>query len=302
MRLSAFAPVLTVAALTALAALATPAAADAPPAPRPRMLVLPLPHSHAVDPSIARAFDARLLVALDDTRRVVTVTPSEEPECTSTSCLASMGVAAGAALVVSMTAVHEPDGLTLFGTVVDTRTADAVRRIELTRIDPATLARAAPAELVPQIVAAGPAAAPAPRVSVLGVARPQSPFARAAVQAIQEGIAGYRTFKVVPLESTDRSTLTHRAELVITDLAVVDRRRGLCTWHDGVLVGTFSITDLSNGRAVFTRTVRLAESLRALTSTREEVLDALLEAAVADWVTAFHASGAEARLRRTPRP
>jgi hypothetical protein len=107
---------------------------------------------------------------------------------------------------------------------------------------------------------------------------------------------------VVPLESTDRSTLTHRAELVITDLAVVDRRRGLCTWHDGVLVGTFSVTDLSNGRAVFTRTVRLAESLRALTSTREQVLDALLEAAVADWVTAFHASGAESRLRRTARP
>lgn len=294
---------LSIISLLTVAALATPAVADAPPAPRPRMLVLPLPHSHAVDPSIARAFDARLLVALDDTRRVVTVTPNEEPECTSTSCLASMGAAAGAALVVSMTAVHEPDGLTLFGTVVDTRTADAVRRIELTRIDPATLARAAPAELVPQIVAAGPAAAPPPRThAVLGIARPQSPFARAAVQAIQEGISGYRTFKVVPLESTDRSTLTHRAELVLTDLAVVDRRRGLCTWRDGVLVGTFSITDLSNGRAVFTRTVRLAESLRALTSTREEVLDALLQAAVTDWITAFHASGAEARIRRTPRP
>ncbi len=290
-----------VVSILAVAALAAPAAADAPPPERPRILVLPLPPSHALDPAVARAFDARLLVALDDTRRVVTVTPSDEPECTSTSCLAAMGTAAGAAFVLSMTAVREADGLTLFGTLVDAQTATAARRIELARIEPANLARMAPAELVPQIVAAGVVAAPPARgPAVLGISRPATAHARAAVLAVHDRLSAYRTFKVLPLDGTDRSTLTHRAELVINELSVVDRRRGLCTWHDGSLVGTLAITDLATGRAVFTKTVRLAESQRALTSNRERVVDALLEAAVADWLGAFHASGLEARLRRAP--
>jgi hypothetical protein len=295
---------LAIASLLVVASLVAPAAADAPRPESPRglarILVLPLPPSQALDPAVARAFDARLLVALDDTRRVATVTPSEEPECTSTSCLAAMGTSAGAAFVLSLTAVREAGGLTLFGTLVDSQTATAARRIELARIDPARLARTAPAELVPQIVAGGVAAAPPPRgPAVLGVARPATAPARAAALAIHGRLAAYRTFTVLPPDGTDRSTLTHRAELVIDELSVVDRRRGLCTWHDGTLVGTLAIIDLSSGRAVFTRTVQLAESQRALTSNRARVVDALLEAAVGDWMTAFHASGIEARLRRS---
>jgi hypothetical protein len=274
--------------------------------------VLPLPPSSAVDAAIARAFDARLLVALDDTRRVATVTPDAEPECTSTSCLAELGTAAGAGLVLAMTVVREADGLTLFGTLVDARTATAARRIELARIAPASLARVAPAELVPQIVAAGPAGPAGPAAAsarrapaVLGMAPPASAAARGALLAIGDRLSAYRTFKVLPLGGADRSTLTHRAELVISELAVVDRRRGLCTWHDGTLTGTLSIVDLATGRAVFTRTVRLAESQRALTSSPDRVADALLGAAVADWIASFHASGIhafglEARLRRAP--
>ena len=297
-----------VVAAATLAALAAPAAAEAPQEDRPRddrprdsrprILVLPLPPSHAVDPSIARAFDARLLVALDDTRRVVTITPSEEPECTSTACLAAMGAAADAAFVLSMTAVLEADGLTLFGTLVDARRAEAARRIELARIDPANLARVAPAELVPQIVSTGATATPAARApAVLGISRPATPFARAAALAIHDRLSAYRTFRVLPLDGVDRSTPTHRAELVISELSVVDRRRHLCTWHDGTLVGTLSITDLSNGRVVFAKTVQRFDSQRALTSSRERVLDALLEAAVEEWAAAFHVSGIETRLR-----
>jgi hypothetical protein len=292
---------LAIASILVVASLG-PAAADAPRAERPRILVLPLLPSHALDPAVARAFDARLLVALDDTRRVLTVTPSEEPECTSTGCLAELGTAAGAAFVLSMTVIREADGLTLFGALVDARTATAARRIELARIDPANLARMAPAELVPQIVAAGVGAEPTRAPAVLGISRPDTAHARAAVLAVHDRLSAYRTFKVLPLDGTDRSTLTHRAELVISDLSVVDRRRGLCTWHDGTLVGTLAITDLSNGRAVFTKTVRLAESQRAVLSNRDRVVDALLEAAVADWMAAFHASGLEARLRRAPAP
>ncbi|HSK01802.1 MAG TPA: hypothetical protein VK932_11200, partial [Kofleriaceae bacterium] len=127
---------LAIASILVVASLAAPAAADAPrPGPPrgparilPRILVLPLPPSQALDPAVARAFDARLLVALDDTRRVVTVTPSEEPECTSASCLAAMGTGAGAAFVLSLAAVREAGGLTLFGTLVDAQTATAARR------------------------------------------------------------------------------------------------------------------------------------------------------------------------------
>lgn len=280
---------------------ATPPAPAPPAARMPRILVLPLPPSHAVDASIARAFDARLLVALDDTRRVTTTTPSDEPECTSTSCLAELGAVNSAELVLAMTVVREADGLTLFGTLVDTKTAAAARRIELSRIAPANLARVAPAELVPQIVAAGAAAPPARRgPAVLGMTPPAGGAARAALLAMGDRLSAYRTFRVLPLDTADRSPLTHRAELVISELDVVDRRRGLCTWHDGTLVGTLSIVDLATGRAVFTRTVRLADSQRALISNRERVIDALLEAAVADWTAAFHASGLEPRLRRAP--
>jgi hypothetical protein len=298
---SSLAPLLAAALLlwAALAALAAPAAADAPRPEPPRVLVLPLPPSHAIDPAIARAFDARLLVALDDTRRVATVTPSDEPECTSTSCLADLGAAAGAAFVLSMTVVREADGLTLFGTLVDARTAAAARRIELARIDPASLARTAPAELAPQIVAAGGIAPPAARgPAVLGIARPSTAAARAAALAIHDRLAAARTFRVLPLDGTDRSTLTHRAELVIDELSVVDRRRGLCTWRDGTLVGTFSIIDLAGGRAVFTKTVQLSDSQRAFLTSREQIADALLAAAVSDWITAFYSSGMESRLRR----
>jgi hypothetical protein len=293
---------LAIASILVAASLAGPAAADAPQPERPRILVLPLPPTHAVDPSIARAFDARLLVALDDTRRVVTVTPSDEPECTSTGCLAALGTAADAAFVLSMTVVRETDGLTLFGTLVESKTATAARRIELARIEPASLARTAPAEIVPQIVAAGVVAPPAARpAAVLGISQPATAEARTAALALHDRLSAYRTFKVLPLDGPDRSTLTHRAELAISELSVVDRRRGLCTWRDGTLVGTFSIIDLANGRAVFTKTVRLSDSQRALLVKREQVVDALLDAAVADWMAAFHASGVEARLRRSPK-
>jgi hypothetical protein len=197
--------------------------------------------------------------------------------------------------------VREADGLTLLGTLVDARTAAAARRIELARIDPASLARTAPAELVPQIVAAGGIAPPAARgPAVLGIARPQTAAARAAALAIHDRLAAARTFRVLPLDGTDRSTLTHRAELVIDELSVVDRRRGLCTWRDGALVGTFSIIDLASGRAVFTKTVQLFDSQRAFLTSREQIADALLATAVSDWITAFYSSGMESRLRRAP--
>src|SRR5687767_634525 len=71
-------------------------------AERTRVLVLPLPASGAVDADVARAFDARVLVALDDTRRVATVTPAVEPDCTTLTCLAALGIAEDAAQVLSL--------------------------------------------------------------------------------------------------------------------------------------------------------------------------------------------------------
>jgi hypothetical protein len=291
--------VLVLAAATARAAPSPPAPsppAPSPPpsSPPPRILVLPLPPATGLDPNVARTFDARLLVALDDTRRVVTATPADEPDCVTTSCLAELGAAAGAALVLSLSAVREDDGVTLFGTVVDAATKTAVRRVELDRVTELALAKQAPAALVPQIVGAPPGP------PVLGVA-PRgaggaggTDAARTAALAMTDQLAAMRAFKVLPLDGTDRSTLTHTAELTVRELTIDRRRHVLCTWFEGTLVGTFAITELATGRVVFTRTVTATARRRAHFSSRAEITDLLVAQAVGDWMAAFR----EARRAR----
>jgi hypothetical protein len=276
---------------------AAPAFADTKPAPAappppPRVLVLPLPPTQGVDANIARTFDARLLVALEDSKRIVTVTTEDEPECTTQKCLAAIGAAADAAFVLSLSVVREGEALSLFGTLIDTKTGATTRRIELPRVSAVGLAKSAPAELVPQIVGA-----PAGPV-VLGVVRPQVQEAQSAVVTLHERLANLRAFKVAPLDGADRSALTHRAEITFTELAINDRRRTLCDWHEGTLVGTFSITELSTGRVVFTKTVSVAEQRRTAFTSRGELVDIMLADAVEDWFTAFQRSGVVAQLAR----
>lgn len=261
--------------------------------PPPRILVLPLPPSPALDANVARTFDARLLVALDDSRRVVTVTPSEDPDCTEAGCLAELGAAAGASLVLSMSVVREDLGVTLFGTVIDVRTKVAVRRVELDRVTEVALAKQAPAALVPQIVGAPPGP------PVLGLAASGAAgggAARTAALAMTEQLAALRGFQVVPLDGSDRSTLTHTAELTIAELTIDRRRHVLCTWFEGTLVGTFAITELATGRVVFSKTVTATAMRRAHFSSRAEIADLLVAQAVGDWMAAFR----EAR-RTAPR-
>jgi hypothetical protein len=270
--------------ISILLAAATTAAAD-PPA-RPKVLVLPLAAPQTIGGNVARAFDARLLVALDDTRRVQTITHDEEPECTTMPCLAQLGVETGAAYVLSISAVREEAGLTLFGTLVDVKTATAWRRVELPRLAPAMLASAGPGELVPQILGIT-AAAP-----VLGFARPTGDPAIAATTEIADQLAALRAFKVIPPGGTDRSALTHRADLTLTELSIEEPRRHLCTWLDGKLVGTLAITELATGRVVFTKTVTIEASRRKHFTTRTQVAQLLVEGAVAQWITAFRSSSA----------
>jgi hypothetical protein len=254
-------------------------------AEKPKVLVLPLAPTHAIDAGTARTFDARLLVALDDTKRVQTITHDEEPECTTMKCLAALGTETGAAYVLAMSAVREDSGLTLFGTLVDVKTATAWRRVELPRVNPAMLSKVAPAELVPQILGLTPGPA------VLGFARPTDPAAVTATQVMAEHLGGLRAFKVIPVDGTDRSPLTHRADLVISELAIATPRRHLCKWLDGTLVGTFSVTDLSNGRVIFTKTAAIQVSRRAHFSSETEVADLLVGGAVEQWMTAFLQQG-----------
>jgi hypothetical protein len=249
--------------------------------PAQRILVLPLPPTPALDANVARTFDARLLVALDDSRRVVTVTPSDEPDCTTTACLAALEAAADAALVLSMSVVREDRGVTLFGTVVDVKTATAVRRVELDRVTEIALAKQAPAALVPQIVGAPPGP------PVLGIAAVGMGAAQTAALALTDQLAALHAFKVLPLDGTDRSTLTHTAELTVTELTIDHRRHLLCTWLEGTLIGTFAITELGTGRVVFTKTVTATARRRAHFSSRSEINDLLIEQAVGDWMAAF---------------
>jgi hypothetical protein len=260
------------------------AAADTP---KPKVLVLPLAATQAIDANAARTFDARLLVALDDTRRIQTITHDEEPECTTMKCLAALGVETGAAYVLSLSVVREDTNLTLFGTLIDVKTATAWRRIELPRVNPATLSKAAPGELVPQILGT-----PAQTAPVLGFARPTGAEALTAMTQVADNIAALKAFKVIPLDGTDRAQLTHRADLTVSELAIEEPRRHLCKWLDGKFVGTLAVTELATGRVVFTKTVTIEASRRAHFSSRTEIAQLLVDRAVADWMTAFRSSGA----------
>ena len=260
------------------------AAADTKPAPvKPKVLVLPLAPTQIVDANAARAFDARLLVALDDTGRVQTITHDEEPECTTLPCLATLGTQTGAAYVLQLAAVPEGSTLTLFGTLVDVKTATAWRRIELPKLSSATLAKAPP-ELVPQVLGS-------PGPTALTFSRPTSAAGVTAITALADQVTALRAFKVLSPDTQDRSAPTHRADLVFTQLDIAEPRHGICKWYEGTLTGTFSVVDLSNGRVVWSKTITEEASRRVHFSSRSEIVDLLVSQAVTDWMTAFRAAG-----------
>lgn len=249
-----------------------------------KVLVLPLAPTHAISVDVARAFDARLLVALDDTKRVTTITHDEDTECTTLPCLASLGGKLGAAYVLSLAVVPEGQTLTLFGTLVDVKTGTSWRRIELPKVSAATLAKTPP-ELVPQILGITPGP------TVLSWSKPVSVPGVTAATAIHDQLVALKSFKVIPIDGTDRATPTHRAELVIEELSIAEPRRMLCKWFDGRLVGTFSIVELSSGRVVWSKQVTQTTSKRVHFTTRADVIDEMIDGAVASWMSAFRASG-----------
>jgi hypothetical protein len=252
-------------------------------AEKPKVLVLPLAPTTAVDAGAARTFDARLLVALDDSRRVQTVTYDEEPECTTLKCLADLGTETGSHYVLSMSVVKEDGGLTLFGTLVDVKSGTAWRRIELPRIDATTLARNAPKEIVPQILGTTPSGAP-----VLAFAKPANDAGIEAARVIQDRVAATRAIEVAPFDgAANRATPTHRAEIVVSEFSIAETRPRICTWLEGRLVATFSVTELTTGRVVFTKAVDIQEARRKTFSSRVEVRDVLVARAVEDWLAAF---------------
>jgi hypothetical protein len=266
-------------------------------ADRSRVLVLPLPAGSSIDADVARAFDARMLVALEDTGKVTTLTPSEEPACTTLACLAEIGTAARADAVLSMSVLRESGGLTLFATLIDADTAAASRRAELTGLAAADVAKTAPTELARQITG-GARGTGATGAGVVGVVRPAKGTGRAAALAVADQLAALRTFTVVALDAkADRASLTHRADIAITDFAITKRRHHVRSYLDGVLVGTLTITDLADGTVVFTRSVNVTVSRRARYSSTAEVTALLVESAVNDWIAAFHGAGVEASLK-----
>jgi hypothetical protein len=267
-------------------------------ADRTRVLVLPLPAGSSVDADVARAFDARILVALEDTGAVTTLTPSEEPDCTTLACLAELATAARADSVLSMSVLRESEGLTLFATLVDAGSAAAARRTELTGLSAGDVAKTAPTKIAREITAGARSAATTGKGGVVGVMRPSGSTGRAAAVAIADQLAAMRTFTVVALGAKgDRANLTHKAEVSITDFSIVKRRHHVHRYLDGVLVGTLTITDLADGTVVFTNTVNVTVSRRARYSSTAEVTALLVESAVNDWISAFHGAGVEAHLK-----
>jgi hypothetical protein len=279
------APLRTSVIIATLVTLVGIARAEAPP-PKPRVLVLPLAPTRIVDLNAARAFDARLLVALDDTKRIQTLTHDEEQECTTLPCLAQLGARTGAAYVLSLAAVPEGQTVTLFGTLVDVKTATAWRRIELPRVQPAMLAKA-PAELVPQILGTTTNnVAP-----IVTFARPANASVGALTFALHDHLVALRAFKVIPLDGVDRSPPTHRVDVTITDLTIGESRPAICKWFEGSFAGTLSVTELSTGRVVWSKPVVTTASKRVHFSSRAEITDMMLGQAVIQWMDAFRAEG-----------
>src|SRR5438067_1752227 len=142
-----------------------------------------------------------------------------------------------------------------------------------------------------------PQVAPAkPKMLVLPL--PASPALDANVARTFDArlLAALKAFKIAPLDGSDRSALTHRVDLTFDDLSITDRRHTLCNWHEGNLVGTFTITELASGRVVFTKTATVAEQRRTAFTSRSELIDIMLADAVEDWTSALQRSGVLAQL------
>lgn len=256
-------------------------------ADRPTILVLPVAAGSVGD--AARAFDARLLVALQDTGRVTTVTAAEEPDCATPACLAQLATTSGASAVLSISAVKERARISLFAALIDAKTQTTTRRSELANLSAAQLASTAAVDVARDI--AGAPAGP----TVLGVIRPAQ--AQELGDAIAAQLAGLGTFQVVALDA-DRASLTHRADVAIAQFSLTERVHHVHHYLDGALIATLSITDLATRQVVFAKTVTVTASRRARKATRTEVAGALAADAVAQWMTAFRASGLEAQLQQ----
>lgn len=267
--------------LAMLLALLVPSIAAA----KTRVLVLPLPETDAVGADAAAAFDARLVVALDETGKVTALTPAEEPECVTTACLVSLGVEHDAEQVLSLSLLREDGGLTLFATLVDVGAANAARRTELTGLDAASLAKRAPAEL------ARWAGGARPTKIIVGVALPATGVPRDAALAFVDRLKA-RGIPTMALERReDRTSVTHRAEITVSALSIVKRRHRIHRYLDGVMTATVTITDVGTREVVFTKTANVTASKRARYSSTTEVAGLLVAAALDQWMDAFNVTG-----------
>jgi hypothetical protein len=257
-------------------------------ADKPRVLVLPLPAQGAVDPDVARAFDARLLVAVEETRRFTTVTLDEELDCDTPKCLSDAATAANASSVLSIAIVREGSKLSLFATLLDARTAKSSGRAELSNIAASELATTAP-----QLVAGRVFGAPPGPATVAINERGKLVGAGA---AISSRLAALKSVTVAPAARSG-VRFTHRADITVREFSITRERHHVRHYLDGVLVGTLEIVDLAADRVVFTKTVKVTESRRARYSSEAEVTALLVDAAVQDWMTAFHASRTETLLK-----
>ena len=257
-------------------------------ADKPRVLVLPLPAQGAVDPDVARAFDARLLVAIEETQRFTTVTLDEELDCDTPKCLADAATAAAANAVLSIAIVREGSKLSLFATLLDARTAKSTGRAELAGVAASELATTAPG-LVAQRVFGAP---PGPAI----VAVAEHGKLAGAGASVSSRLAALKAITVAPVTRAGLR-FTHRADVTIRELSITKARHHVHHYLDGVLVGTLEIVELAGDRVVFTKTVKVTESRRARTSSEAEVTALLVEAAVQDWMTAFHAARTETLLK-----
>jgi hypothetical protein len=255
-----------------------------------KILVLPLGATRAVGGDATRLFDARLLVALDETGRVDAITAPSEPECATADCLAALGSAAGASHVLSTTVLSEEGRLTLFATLIDSSSGVTVKRTELSGLDSTELSKGAAAEVARWVAGAS-------SKLLLGVDVPKGAAGGLAATAMVDRISGLNTIPVIKLDDqVDRSGLSHRMDIKVTNLTIVKQIHHVHHYFDGVFVATLSVTDLSDRKVIFSRTVKTTASKRSRFSSKAEITALLIGGAIDEWMAAFRAEKVETQL------
>jgi hypothetical protein len=307
-------PVVTSSSRRALAAEAGPGG----------LFVLPVDRVWPTDESAGRVFEERIAIALAETKRVRPLAPRDIAEgkrgslpkdlasCVTPACLKRLGEATGAERVLGTRLADDAGRPTLFASVYEARTGAILQRREWPGSPdaPPVSARLAaevarwsvgePAPAAPQ-TAPPPAAPRAPEPGLLSVdlapGEPDSSQARALADALAAALATRDGFSVVP-RGTWRANATHRAVIRVEEAHVSLRPHHAEHVREGSLAAVVTVVELPTEAVVFTTRAHAERSIKSRKTGDAEVMAALVDDVVAQWMAAFQSQAVAGKIRK----